>query len=203
MKRIVTVMVVSVCLIGAQDTLQTQVFEYIGSGGCKACHSSSKKGAQYKIWAEGVHAKAFETLKTEEAEKIAKEKGLKVPASEAPECINCHTTGFGKGGYEVKDAEFWNPPEDDRDANRAVKRMAGLQGVGCEACHGPGSEYKSKKTMEAVFTGTLKGESVGLIKPTEEVCTGCHNENSPVYKPFKYEERVKEIAHPYPPDVEK
>jgi hypothetical protein len=38
----------------------------------------------------------------------------------------------------------------------------------------------------------------GLILPTEEVCKTCHNEESPTYRPFNYEEKVKVIAHPDP-----
>jgi len=203
MRKTWIVTIVFIGLVFAQESGETQEFEYIGSNGCKACHSSSKKGAQYKVWAAGVHAKAFETLKGEEAAKIAKEKGIKVPAYEAPECIPCHTTGYGKGGYEVMDEKFWNPAEDDRAGKKAVRRMEGLQGVGCEVCHGPGSKYKSKKTMEAIFAGTIKGESVGSLKPDEKLCISCHNEKGPTYKLFDFKERLKEIAHPYPPDMEK
>ena len=197
------VTVVFIGLVFAQESGETQEFKYIGSNGCKACHSGSKKGAQYKIWAKGVHAKAFETLKTDKAAKIAKEKGLKVPAYEAPECIVCHTTGYGQGGYEVKDEKFWNPADDDKAGKKAVKRMKGLQAVGCEACHGPGSEYKKKKVMDAVFSGTVKAESVGLWNPREDICKICHNEKSPSFKPLDFKERVKKIAHPYPPDMKK
>jgi len=183
--------------------VETQDFEYVGSNGCKACHSSSKKGAQYKVWANGVHAKAFETLKTDESKKIAKEKKLKVAAHEAPECLVCHTTGFGKGGYQVMDKKFWNPADDDRTGKKAVRRMNGLQTVGCEACHGPGSVYKKKSNMETIFNGTLKPESVGLWNPSEEVCKHCHNKQSPIFKSFSFDKQIKKIAHPYPPDIEK
>lgn len=193
----------SLSLLLAQEEAMEQEFEYIGSEGCKICHMSSKKGAQYKVWAAGVHANAFESLKSEEAAKIAEEKGLKLPAYEAPECIVCHVTGYGEGGYEVMDEAFWNPADDDKEGKKAVKRMKGLKAVGCESCHGPGSEYKGMKVMKEIYEGTLEGESVGLMEPTEEVCLQCHNEKSPVYKPFDFAERVKEIAHPYPPDMEK
>lgn len=203
MRKAVALAIISVSFVGAQETEKAQEFEYIGSQGCKICHTSSKKGAQYKVWAAGVHAKAFESLKTEEAAEIAKEKGLKLPAYQAPECIVCHVTGYGKGGYELMDEEFWSPADEDKEGKKAVKRMKGLQAVGCEACHGPGSEYKSTKVMKAIFGGTTEGESVGMVVPAEEVCIQCHNEKSPAYKPFNFSERVKEIAHPYPPDMEK
>ena len=203
MNKVKVITLVFAGLIFILGHVNSQDFEYIGSNGCKACHSSSKKGAQYKVWAAGKHAQAFETLKSDAAAKIAKEKGIKVPAYEAPECLPCHTVGFGEGGYEVKDEKFWNPAEDDRAGKKAVRRMEGLKGVGCESCHGPGSKYKSKKIKEAVIAGTIKAESVGLIKPDEKSCLVCHNEKSPSFQPFDFKERVKDIAHPYPADMKK
>ncbi len=175
-----------------------QSFEYVGSASCKMCHNKTEKGAQYTKWEASVHSKAFETLKSEKSAKIAKEKGIKVEAWKAPECLKCHTTGFGKGGYEVKCDDFWNPAADDREGGKAVKRMEGLQAVGCEACHGAGSEYKSSKVKNAIIAGEIKAASVGLLKINEATCTKCHNENSPTYKPFKYLERVAEFSHPNP-----
>lgn len=195
MIRILVVFLVTGSLIWSQD------FHYEGSGNCKICHSSSKKGAQYKVWEESPHAGAFEALKTENAVQIAGDMKLEVSAYEAAECLVCHTTGFGKGGYEVKDGAFWNPDPEDREAKKAVRRMEGLQAVGCEVCHGPGSEYKSKTVMEGIFAGTLDGETVGLWRPGEEVCISCHNEKSPTFKGFKFEEYFKQIAHPYPPEM--
>ncbi len=129
---------------------------------------------------------------------MPKEKGIKVEAWKAPECLKCHTTGFGKGGYEVKGDTFWNPTADDKDGAKAVKRMEGLQAVGCEACHGAGSEFKSSKVKKAILAGEITAASVGLLKVNKATCTACHNENSPTHKPFKYDEKVAEFAHPNP-----
>jgi len=74
----------------------------------------------------------------------------------------------------------------------------GEEGVGCQDCHGPGSEYKSMKVMKDVYAGKVKPEDVGLIRPDENYCKKCHNENSPTYKEFKFEEFFKKIAHPVP-----
>jgi len=178
-----------------------QAFEYIGTSKCKMCHKGDKKGNMFEIWEASSHAKAFETLKSDHSAEIAKKLGLKVPAYQAPECLGCHTTGFGKGGYAVKDDKFWNPAEDDKDGKKAVKLMENLQHVGCESCHGPGSEYKSKKIMQAIFDGTSKGAEVGLADPNEQLCIQCHNEKSPTFDKeagFKFAEQVKLIAHPVP-----
>jgi formate-dependent nitrite reductase cytochrome c552 subunit len=189
---------ITIVLITLLGFCLAQEFEYVGTKSCKTCHNKSKTGAQYKVWEQTAHAQAFETLKSEVALELARKAGVEGNPWEAPECLRCHTTGFGAGGYEVKDEAFWNPDPEDRVAKKAVKRMAGLQSVGCEACHGPGSAYKKKKVMEAIFNGETDAASVGLIVPNEETCLTCHNEDSPSYKPFDFEERVKEIAHPYP-----
>ncbi len=192
MIRIIAVWLISIVFVFGQE------FDYVGTGKCKMCHKSDKKGAQYKIWEKGSHAGAFETLKSEESAEIAEKQGIKGPAYEAAECLICHTTGYGKGGYEVKGDEFWNYDPKDKKAKKAVKRMASLQSVGCEACHGPGSGYKKKKTMEGTFNGTIDFASVGLWAPDEGICVTCHNEKSPTHKTFNFDERVKEISHPYP-----
>lgn len=175
-----------------------QQYEYVGTNKCKACHSSSKKGAQYKVWQETKHAQAFETLLSDAAKKIASERGLKTAPSESPECLGCHTVGYGAGGYELKEAAFYNPAEDDREGKKAVKRMENLKNVGCESCHGPGSKYKSMKTMKAIFNSEVNASDYGLMIPNEKTCLKCHNEKSPSYKPFNYASRLKEIAHDFP-----
>ncbi|NQV37790.1 MAG: cytochrome C554 [Candidatus Marinimicrobia bacterium] len=187
-----------VITLGVTGLLLGQTFEYVGSRKCGMCHKKEASGAQLKVWEDSKHSKAFETLKSEEAIAIAKEKGLANDPWEAPECIKCHTTGFGKGGYEVKEEAFWNPAADDRDGKKAVKRMTGLQAVGCEMCHGAGSEYKSRKVMKAIYNDETDGAAVGLLAVTEETCLGCHNDESPSFKEFNFEEALAKIAHPFP-----
>lgn len=191
-KLLVIILVMSVGVIMAQD------FEYVGTSNCKMCHNKAASGAQYKVWSETNHANTFKTLKSENAAKFVAEAGIEGPAWEAAECLVCHTVGFGAGGYEVKGESFWTPADDDKVGKKAVKRMKGLKSVGCEACHGPGSKYKSSKTMKAVFAGEVDPASVGLLPVTEETCIGCHNEKSPGFDGFIFEEMVAKIAHPYP-----
>jgi hypothetical protein len=167
----------------AQDAAKqatTPAFSYIGSAKCKMCHMTAKSGAQYKIWSESSHAKALDALKTPKADEIAKAKGLTVPAAQAPECLACHVTAYGKPaavrGTTLTDAE----------------------GVGCEACHGPGSEYQKMTVMKQVHAGEVEAAKVGLVEPTEAVCKTCHNEKSPTYKPFDFKTFSAKIAHPIP-----
>ena len=83
MKKIFMTILTLTVFILAQD------FGYVGSASCKMCHNKVEKGAQYSIWEAGSHATAFETLKSEESAKIAKEKGIEIEAWKAPECLKC------------------------------------------------------------------------------------------------------------------
>lgn len=166
--------------------------EFVGVGNCKMCHKH-----QYKVWSEKVHAKAFEVLANEESQKIAKEKGLGNP-QEAPECLKCHVTGFMELEgltLALKDGEATIGGD---NAAHLGKKHDAKDGVGCESCHGAGGDYWKKKTMEGIASGEIDGASVGLLEPNEALCVGCHNEESPTYKEFKFDEMVKMIAHPNP-----
>ncbi len=68
------------------------------------------------------------------------------------------------------------------------------EGVGCEACHGPGSEYKAMDVMK----DPAKAKEKGCIKPDEAVCKKCHGakpEKHPAGPEFKYEEAKEKIKH--------
>ncbi len=96
------------------------------------------------------------------------------------ECLQCNVTAYNVA------AEFLGTKYDK------------TQGVGCESCHGAGGDYYKKKTMISLIKGEIEPESVGLTIPDEQVCVQCHNENSPSFKGFDYEERFAKIAHPIP-----
>jgi hypothetical protein len=161
-------------------------YDYIGAKKCGAmCHKKEEKGNQYGAWLEKRHAKAFETLASEESIAQAKELGLGDPQKE-PKCLVCHVTAF--------------PVMDDLE-NQTITLE---EGVSCESCHGPGSEYKSMKTMKAIFAGEVDGESVGLWTISEKTCLGCHDPESPfTADTFDYEKMLAKIAHPYPADYGK
>lgn len=159
---------------GLQDQRSFQ-----GVGRCQTCHKKPEQGEQMRIWEESAHSKAYETLASDKAKEIGAAKGIENPQA-ADECLTCHVTGHGVA------AEFLG------------KKYSIEDGVGCESCHGAGGDYYKKKTMKAIAAGEIEGASVGLVAPTEEVCAQCHNEDSPTFEPFDYEERVAKIAHPIP-----
>ncbi len=154
-------------------------FQYVGSKKCKVCHNSPKKGAQFKKWQESAHAKAYEVLASAESKEIAKKKGIADPQKDE-KCLKCHVTGAGA------------------DKTMFAASFDATEGVGCEACHGPGSKYKSMKVMKDLAAKKIEPASVGYVRPTEETCKTCHNPESPTYKEFKFKEFYEKIAHEIP-----
>ena len=151
---------------------------FVGVKTCGMCHKSDKDGQQLSIWENSQHSKAYETLLTEKANKIAKEKGFKTKASETEECLKCHTSG-----YNV-------------DASLLGDKFKIEQGVQCETCHGAGSDYKSKKIMEDRKQSEANG--LKLYENPEDLCITCHNAESPTMVEFNFAESWEKIKHTKP-----
>ena len=152
-----------------------KIFSYVGLSKCKPCHIKH----QHKVWKNGPHAKAYEELASEKSLEVAKKLKLKEEPQKSAECLSCHLTAYGV-------------------ADSLKTKITLEEGVSCEACHGPGSDYYPMKVMKALTAGKQDPKVVGLWAQTEELCVTCHNEKSPTYKPFKFKEAVQAIAHPYP-----
>ena len=106
----------------------------------------------------------------------------------------CHKVEYGSWLATKHAKAFEMLPAADRAKKECVQChiTGGLQelpGVQCEACHGPGSEYKSLSVMKS----REKSIAAGLLLPTEKVCLGCHNSKSPHFKTFNFAEMVKKI----------
>ncbi len=86
-------------------------------------------------------------------------------------CVKCHTTGFGKGGFAMG------------------KALVDFKGVQCEVCHGAGADYMK------VMKDPVKVKAAGLIMPTQDVCVGCHNKESPNFKGFDYAAYLAKGVH--------
>lgn len=147
---------------------------YVGSKACKTCHMGEKKGSMWEIWLESAHSKSMAVLNVEKGE------------DKDPKCLKCHTTGFGAGGYGTEGLDA------------ALATPEGLGAVGCESCHGPGSEYKAMKIMKDRDAAV----AAGMLLPDEATCTKCHNEESPTFKGFNFEEMMAKIAHKLPATTE-
>ncbi len=153
--------------------------KYSGVKMCGACHKAGKGGTAYAVWEKTPHAKAFEVLKSKEADEIASKKGLKKPAAESPECLKCHVTGGGV-------------------ATNVEAGFKKEEGVTCEACHGAASGYKM---IHSKPENKEKAVAAGLVLPSKtdaKLCEKCHNAESPTFKGFKMEEMWAKIAHGLP-----
>jgi len=102
-------------------------------------------------------------------------KSLSGDDAKDPKCLKCHSTAA------AVDAGL-------------IATLTAEEGVSCESCHGPGSMYKGASVMKNRELSAQKG----LILPDEQVCRKCHNEESPEFKGFSYDEYVAKIAHPNP-----
>ncbi|MFQ6084447.1 MAG: cytochrome c family protein [Candidatus Aminicenantia bacterium] len=170
---IVFVFLAAIVLIG----LKAQEFTYVGVNKCKMCHKAEKRGNQYSKWMEGPHSKAYQSLTTDKAAEIAKKAGLTAAPSESAECLECHSPHASSA------------PEFKEDS------------VGCEVCHGPGSEYKSLSTMKDRSLAVEKGLVVlDTDAQKETLCTKCHKADHKYHeiKAFNLQEFWAKIAHPKP-----
>jgi hypothetical protein len=99
---------------------------FTGAAACQACHPDA-----YQIWQTGPHVRAFDTL-------VSRGK------DGAPECVGCHTLGYGFTGGFVDGA--------------ATPERAGVQ---CESCHGVGSNHIANPSPDYGHAG-------------EHTCRVCH-----------------------------
>ncbi len=150
--------------------------KYIGAKKCMMCHKGESRGDQYGKWLKSRHAQAFNVLKSDESKAIAQKMGI-ADATKAAQCLKCHVTGYGGAA-----AEGFEPT---------------AEGVGCEACHGPGSLYKSMSVMRALREKRQDPQKVAF-ENGKESCVRCHNAESPTYKPFDFAVEWPKVAHPIP-----
>jgi len=159
--------------------------KYVGAGKCKNCHRSSKAGGQFGSWQKSKHAKAFETLASDEAKKVAKEKGIDDP-QKSEKCLKCHQTAYGE------------------PADRMTKKFDAKAGVQCESCHGTGEKHAKERLAAAGGEEEDAGDAEKpLVKlPAGEIAAGtldaclkCHNSESPTFKAMCVTEAFKEVMH--------
>lgn len=175
---ILTTILVIIIFFGFKFQDEPKKHGYIGAEACAMCHKTEKQGKQFDIWKNSPHAKAYQTLLTEEADKIAKEKGFDTPAAKTEACLKCHASGY------------------DVDASLIGKKFKVEDGVQCETCHGPGSDYKDMKIMKDRETAMKNG--LIIYENYQELCVKCHNPESPTYKEMNFDEAWEKIKHPVP-----
>lgn len=117
---------------------------YVGLSRCAVCHQPF-----IESWRKTRHANAFLSLSQTGRERD-------------PECLGCHTLGFGEEGGFVN-----------------IEATPELANVQCEACHGPGREH-------------LQDYSKPMAPVTKDTCIKCHTQqNSPDFNYRYYLEKIK------------
>ncbi|MEP0821519.1 MAG: cytochrome C554 [Ignavibacterium sp.] len=169
---ILTLLLFAVSSLPAQN-------KFIGTKMCAPCHRTEKQGKQMEIWQKSAHASAYKTLTTAKANDLAKQKGFTTPAAETADCLSCHVP--------------------QHDAKNVEKSFNAQEGVQCETCHGAGSAYKNMSIMKdrakSIAAGMTEYKDAAAI---EAKCRTCHNEKSPTFKGFNFEEYWNKIKHPVP-----
>jgi len=165
-------LIFTVVAAGAAALLLSQTFTYVGAAKCAICHKTESQGRQYPIWQASKHSQSFAALSSAQAAEIAKSANIQNPA-ESPDCLKCHAPLYEKAA-ELK-----------------------ADGVTCEVCHGPGSEYKKLNIMKdrslAKQNGLIVYESEDAVK---KQCLSCHaNAHG---KTFDFAAAVEKIAHNKP-----
>ena len=113
---------------------QQQRNGYVSATTCRLCHEQ-----EYLQWSTTRHAFAYRTL-------------LKKERYFDPNCVSCHTTGFGYlTGFQIGNSD------------------STLKGVQCETCHGPGKEHVGNPKKSNIRNGA-----------DTSICLECHDtEHSP------------------------
>ena len=130
---------------------EEQAVRYVSAGSCTGCHDD-----YVAAWAATPsHPQAWQAL-------------LSRNATTNPECVSCHSTGWGEPGG--------NASADD-------VAMRTWKAVQCEECHGPMSAHRDDPRRN-------HGQAV-----VEATCVGCHDEaNSPQFDYESYRKRLSCVS---------
>ncbi len=117
---------------------------YVGATRCAQCHQTFMES-----WKATRHAQAFSSLEN-------------VGKASDPECVACHSVGFGEqGGFYT------------------LETTPSLANVQCESCHGLNRDH-------------IEDYTVPMKRVTAEDCRTCHTpDNSPEFNYSKYRELIK------------
>jgi hypothetical protein len=151
---------------------------YTGTERCRVCHEAARAGAQFKTWLASAHARAFTSLGSDSAKRYLAASNIAIDS-----CLSCHTM-LGRA------------PQND------AERALDAEGIGCERCHGPGSNYDTYEIMSHRASFTANGGVVGSLKD----CYQCHAasvKTNAIHCPFQYNDFNADsawlrIRHPLP-----
>jgi hypothetical protein len=151
---------------------------YVGSEACADCH-----GDEYDIWEDTPHSHALDSL-------IHPGERSEVPRHFDPECISCHVVGWNPQKYFPYESGYLS-----------LEKTPLMQHVGCENCHGPGSQHVAAEQGDIDVTDEqmkqLQEEMVLSYRDAEKKCMECHDlDNSPDFHvEGAFDEYWEQIEH--------
>lgn len=177
--RLARIAALAGCTVLALGAAPRREPTWVGVAVCARCHDQAHGRGQVERWRASRHARAYAALALPSSPGIARLSGVNVEPFRSPICLGCHAT--------ATDVEGW-----ERDSTFAIEN-----GVQCELCHGPGSEYSD----EAVMKDREAAERAGLRTPKRERCLICHLEKGSHTavlgaQHFEVERALATIAHP-------
>lgn len=130
-----------------EDQLALGNNRYVGAEACAGCHT-----AEAEDWEHSHHAGAFNRL-------------LQQQKHYQPDCVTCHTTGFGHPtGFQIgKDV---------------------LTHVQCEVCHGPGERHARRPEARNIRR-----------TPPPELCQRCHDADQTPDFDVRFPQMLAEVNH--------
>ena len=130
-----------------EDQLALGTNRYVGAEACAGCHT-----AEAEDWEHSHHAGAFNRL-------------LQQQKHYQPDCVTCHTTGFGyPTGFRIgKDV---------------------LTHVQCEVCHGPGERHARRPEARNIRR-----------TPPPELCQRCHDADQTPDFDVRFPQMLAEVNH--------
>lgn len=141
---------------------------FVGQARCQDCHA-----AAHDFWENTSHASAVETLEVRHKQFDQN-------------CIGCHVDGWEQpGGSVLGSIEY----EAELGGETFTKD---LHEVGCESCHGPGSNHLLNPLDD-------DGQPHNIVRsPGEQQCTQCHvPEHSPTFDFDVYVDQITGEGHEY------
>ncbi|MFO0879930.1 MAG: multiheme c-type cytochrome [Gemmataceae bacterium] len=146
---------------------------YAGSDTCKRCHASA-----YEKWKKTPHSHAYQTLVD-----------AKRPSNRQfdPECIVCHTVGFGFQSGFVSET-----------------KTPKLKDVGCESCHGPSYVHVQNPSDKQWHQRINPWKYLPPERKTQamdDMCQKCHDmDNDVSWIGGGFKRKWPKIEHPTPPE---
>lgn len=99
---------------------------------------------------KGCHAKEYNDFSNRKFDRVWKILNMRGEQNN-PQCLKCHTTGYGKAGGFV-----------------SGDKTPGMSSKQCEACHGPGSKHVANPGDAAAK------DNMKISGKTRNICIECH-----------------------------